>query len=337
MTIIAAIILFGVLIFIHELGHFLFAKKAGVTIHEFSIGMGPKLFSVERGGTKYSVRLLPLGGYVSMEGEDEESKDPNSFGKKTILQRASILIAGPFFNIILAILLLVPVYMSLGIPSNENVLGKVIENTPAYEVGLKANDKVIEINEQKITTWEDIVKNIHKSDGNEINLKISRDNQTKDIKIKPQKNEQGNYAIGIMQTHEKGVFLSIKYAFVSIVDMSKQMFMFVGQLITGTVPGGAGNAVAGPIGVIGIVSNAAKVGIVNLLQIAAVISLNLGILNLLPIPALDGGRLLFLGIEAIRGGKKLDPNKEATINLIGFALLMALMIFVTFKDITRLF
>lgn len=337
MTIIAAIILFGVLIFIHELGHFLFAKKAGVTIHEFSIGMGPKLFSVERGGTKYSVRLLPLGGYVSMEGEDEESKDPNSFGKKTILQRASILLAGPFFNIILAILLLVPVYMSLGSPSNENVLGKIIENTPAYEVGLKANDKVIEINGQKITTWEDIVANIHKSGGNEIDLKISRDNQTKDIKIKPQKNEQGNYVIGIAPTYEKSIITSVKYAFVSTVDMSKQMFMFVGQLITGTVPGGAGNAVAGPIGVIGIVSNAAKVGIVNLLHIAAVISLNLGILNLLPIPALDGGRLLFLGIEAIRGGKKLDPNKEATINLIGFALLMALMIFVTFKDITRLF
>lgn len=337
MTIIAAIILFGVLIFIHELGHFLFAKKAGVTIHEFSIGMGPKLFSVERGGTKYSVRLLPLGGYVSMEGEDEESKDPNSFGKKTILQRASILLAGPFFNIILAILLLIPVYMSMGIATNQNVLGEVIENTPAYSAGLKANDEVIEINGQKITTWEDIVQNIQKSDGKEIDFKISRDNEIKDIKVNPQKNEQGKYTIGILATHEKSILKSIKYAFVSTIEMSKQMFMFVGQAITGTVPGGVGNAVAGPIGVIGIVSNAAKVGILNLLHIAAMISLNLGILNLLPIPALDGGRLLFLGIEAIRGGKKIDPNKEATINLIGFALLMALMIFVTFKDITRLF
>lgn len=337
MTIIAAIILFGVLIFIHELGHFLFAKKAGVTIHEFSIGMGPKLFSVERGGTKYSVRLLPLGGYVSMEGEDEESKDPNSFGKKTILQRASILIAGPFFNIIFSIILFIPIYMYIGSPTNENVLGKVIENTPAYSAGLEANDKIVEIDRIKVNTWEDIVKNIHKSNGKNINLKVDRNGEVKYFDVKPQKNEQGNYWIGIHQTFENGILFSIKSSCSTVINIIKQTFILYGQLITGRLPGGIGNSVTGPIGVIGIVSNAAKVGIVNLLQIAAVISLNLGILNLLPIPALDGGRLLFLGIEAIRGGKKLDPNKEATINLIGFALLMALMIFVTFKDITRLF
>lgn len=337
MTIIAAILLFGIIVFIHELGHFLFAKKAGITIHEFAIGMGPKIFSTEKGGTKYSLRLLPIGGYVSMEGEDGESKDPNSFGQKTILQRASVLFAGPFFNLVLAAFLLIPVFMYMGSPSNSNELGQVMEGKPAYIAGLRNNDIITEINGNKTNTWDDIVKNLHNSDGNEVELKIDRKGEIKTINVKPEKNEQGNYAIGIAPVYEKGILTSIKNAFITTADMIKQMLMFVVQLITGTVPGGAGNAVAGPIGVIGIVSDAAKMGLPNLMYIAAVISLNLGVLNLLPIPALDGGRLVMLAIEAIRGGKKLDPNKEATIHMIGFALLMGLMLFVTFKDISRLF
>ena len=337
MTIIAAIILFGLIVFIHELGHFLFAKRAGVTIHEFAIGMGPKLFSTEKGGTKYSLRLLPIGGYVSMEGEDGESKDPNSFGQKSILQRASVLFAGPFFNLVFAAILLIPVFMYMGSPSDSNELGQVIEDKPAYVAGLRTNDKIIEINGNKTNTWDDIVQNLHGSDGKEVQLKIDRNGEVKTLNIKPEKNEQGNYAIGIAPVYEKGIITSIKNAFTTTIDMIKQMIMFVGQLITGTVPGGAENAVAGPIGVIGIVSDAAKMGLPNLMYIASVISLNLGVLNLLPIPALDGGRLVMLAIEGIRGGKKLDPNKEATIHMIGFALLMGLMVFVTFKDITRLF
>lgn len=337
MTIIAAIILFGLIVFIHELGHFYFAKRSGVTIHEFAIGMGPKVFQTTKDGIKYSVRALPLGGYVSMEGEDGESKDPNSFGKKSILQRASILLAGPLSNILLCILLLIPVFLMMGSPTNKNILGQIIEGAPAYEAGLQADDKVVEINGNKVNTWDDITKNIHGSNGDEINIKIDRNGSIQEFKIQPIKNEQGNYAIGIYPSVERNIFDSITSAFTTTGEMIKQMGLFLYQLVTGTVPGGAENAVAGPIGVIGIVSDAAKMGIGNLLYIAAVISLNLGILNLLPIPALDGGRLLMLGIEGIRGGKKLDPNKEAMLHMAGFFLLMAMMLFVTYKDITRLF
>ena len=316
MTIIATIILFGIIVFIHELGHFLFAKKAGVRIHEFAIGMGPKIYSTQKGETKYSVRLLPLGGYVSMEGEDGESNDPRAFGEKTLLQRASIIFAGPFFNIILTILLLIPVLAYMGTPSDSNVLGKVLENTPAIEAGLQVNDKIIEINGAKIQTWDDIVNNLQKETSQPINIKVERNNTTKDFSITPEKNEQGKYVIGISPVYEKSIIKAIPKAFVATWDMIKQMLRFVVKLFTGTIPGGFENSVAGPVGVIGIVSDAAKMGIINLIYIAAVISLNLGILNLLPIPALDGGRLLILGIEAIRG-KKLDPNKEAMIHSVG--------------------
>ena len=336
MTIIAAIILFGIIVFIHELGHFLFAKKAGVKIHEFAIGMGPKIYSKQKGETKYSLRLLPLGGYVSMEGEDGASNDPNSFGAKTVLQRASIIFAGPFFNIILTILLLIPVFSYMGTPSDKNVLGQVLENTPAIEAGLKPNDKIIEINGNKINNWQDIVNNIQGDNIETLNIKVERDNTTKDITVTPEKNEEGKYVIGITPVYDKSILKSVPRAFTATWDMIKQMLLFVVQLFTGTVPGGFENSVAGPVGVIGIVSDAAKMGIINLVYIGAVISLNLGILNLLPIPALDGGRLLFLLIEAIRG-KKMDPDKEGMIHTAGLMLLLGFMLFVTYKDILKLF
>ena len=335
MTIIAALLLFSAIVFIHELGHFLFAKKAGVRVHEFAIGMGPKVFSTTKGDTQYSVRLLPLGGYVSMEGEDEESKDPKSFGAKSILQRASILFAGPFFNILFAIVLLIPVYMYTGTPST--TLGQIAPNSPAQKIGLQTDDKILNINGNEIKSWNDVTNNLRNSNGDKVNIKVQRDKETKEFSVVPQKNEQGNYIIGIGYKAEKNIFKSIAYAFTSTVDMTKQMVMFIGQLVTGTIPGGFGNSVAGPIGVVGIVSNAAKVGIINLVYIASIISLNLGVFNLLPIPALDGGRLVLLGLEAIRGGKKLDQNKEAMIHMAGFALLMGFMVFVTYKDILRLF
>ena len=337
MTIIAAILLFGVIVFIHELGHFLFAKKAGVTIHEFSIGMGPKIYSKTKNNTMYSIRLLPLGGYVSMEGEDGETNDPNAFGKKTLLQRASILFAGPFFNIIFTVILLIPVFMFIGTPTNSNVLGEISQNSPAQKAGLMANDKILDINGKKINSWEDILNTLQTTDGKKINITVDRDGKTKDFNIQPQKNEQGRYVIGIAPERDKSILNAIPSAFTGTYEMLKQMVLFLGQLVTNSVHGGAANAVAGPVGVIGIVSDAAKMGIPNLMYIGAMISLNLGVLNLLPIPALDGGRLVMLGIEGLRGGKKLDPNKEAMIHTAGFMLLMGLMLFVTYKDILRLF
>lgn len=335
MTIIVALILFSIIIFIHELGHFLFAKLSGVKVHEFAIGMGPKIFSIKR-DTEYSLRLLPLGGFVSMEGEDESSNDPDSFGNKSLPARLSTILAGPIFNLILAVIVLIPVFMSLGVPSKEAIVGELTKSGPAQTVGIETGDKILKINGKKVGSWEQTVNTVHGSEGKDLNIELERDGVTKEVKVTPEK-KQGTYLIGMSPKMEKNIFRSITYSFETTVNMTKQMFTFLGQLVTGTVPGGVANSVAGPVGVIGMVSDAAKTGIVNLLYLASIISLNLGILNLLPIPALDGWRVLMLIIEGIRGGKKFDPNKEGFVNLVGFGALMLFMIFITYKDILRLF
>jgi regulator of sigma E protease len=332
-TILTAILAFGIIVFIHELGHFLFAKKAGVRIHEFAIGMGPKIYSFKKGETSYSIRLLPLGGYVAMEGEDSDSNDPRAFGNKSILQRASVLLAGPVFNIILAAIILVPVYMYIGSPTTS--LKEVIANSPAQEAGLKAGDTITEINGVNVDTWKELSSEINSSKGKKLDLTIDRDGKKEEVTVTP-KIKDGNYMIGIYPAYEKDILGSFGNAIKATANMTVQMVAFLGKLITGNLPGGVEGSLAGPIGVISIVADATKSGIISVLNIAAVISLNLGVLNLLPIPALDGGRLFFLFIEFLRGGKKIDPNKEGMVNFIGFAALMLFMLFVTYKDIVRL-
>ena len=329
MTIIVALLLFSAIVFIHELGHFLFAKMNGIKVHEFSIGMGPKIYSIKK-DTDYSIRLIPIGGFVSMEGEDEESKDPISFGEKSILQRASVIFAGPFFNIIFTIILFIPIFLFMG--NQTTTLAGVTENGPAYQAGIQVGDTIEAVNGESVKTWQDVIQSLNESDGSELKLSIDRNGQNKEVTVTPEKNTEGRYVIGIETKVERNL-----NAFTTTWDMMVQMITFLGQLVTGTVPGGVGNSVTGPLGVINIVSQAAKVGIINVMYIAAVISLNLGIINLVPLPALDGGRLLMLAIEAIRGGKKIDPNKEAMINMVGLGALMLFMVFITYKDILRLF
>ncbi|MDR1774776.1 MAG: RIP metalloprotease RseP [Clostridioides sp.] len=336
MTIIIAILLFGVIIFIHELGHFSFAKLSGVTVHEFSIGMGPKIFSKTKNGTSYSLRAFPIGGFVSMEGEDEESNDPNSFGKKTLLQRLSVIFAGPIFNIILAVVIMIPVFMILGIPTNDPIIGEVNKDMPAYTSGLESGDKIIKIDKIKVNNWEEIVEMVRSSEGHKLEITVERNNKIQNFEVTPIDN-QGVYQIGMTQHRVRSLSKSITSSVAVTYDLSKQMLIFVKQLFTGTVPGGVGNSVAGPVGVIGMVSDAAKSGLANLLYYASIISLNLGIVNLVPFPALDGWRILMLIVEGVRGGKKFDANKEGMVNLIGLAVLMVFMIFITYKDILRLF
>ena len=338
MNIIAAILLFGFIVFIHELGHFLFAKKAGVKVDEFAIGMGPKIYSTKRGETNYSIRILPIGGYVSMEGEDEDSNDPRSFGQKTILQRFSILFAGPAFNMILAVLLLIPVFLLNGVPSNSNEIGNIIDSSPAQSIGLQSGDKIVQINEVQINTFQDIIANLQDVKANEsVALEVDRSGQILEFNVVPKLNEEGTPMIGISQSYDKGVITALTSSVTMSYEMLKQMLIFVGQLFTGNVPGGVGNAVSGPLGVMSLVSDAANQGIVSLLYVGSMISLNLGVLNLLPIPALDGGRILFTAIEALRGGKKINQELETKIHLAGLALLMTFTLFVTYKDILRLF
>ncbi|GAA0709599.1 RIP metalloprotease RseP [Paraclostridium ghonii] len=332
-TILVAILAFGIIVFIHELGHFLFAKKAGVKIHEFAIGMGPKIYSFKKGETVYSIRILPLGGYIAMEGEDADSNDPRAFGNKSILQRASILFAGPFFNIILATIILAGIYMYQGVQST--TLKEVIDGSVAQQAGIQAGDTITEINGNDIKDWNELTKSIQDSKGNELKIGIERNGEEKEVKVTPEE-KKGNYLIGIYPEYKKDIFGAFGNAIKVTIAMLGQIIAFFGKLITGNLPGGLEGSVAGPIGVISIVADATKVGIINVLFLAAVISLNLGVLNLLPIPALDGGRLFFLFIEFLRGGKKIDPEKEGMVNLIGFATLMVFMLFITYKDIVRL-
>ncbi len=364
MTIIIALLLFGIIILIHEFGHFLLAKKNGVTVHEFSIGMGPKVYGKEKNGTEYTIRLLPIGGYVSMEGEedgfdrsDEESEEKTSledkkeefdlnydkdtvnegsFAEKTILQRASIIFAGPFFNFLGCIGFLVVLFLMIGIPTTK--VDTVIDNAPAKTIGIIAGDEIKSINGKKVESSSDITEIISASKGEEISVVVNRDNNDKEFKITPEFNDETqSYIIGITFARTKNIIKSFTTACTTTVDISVQMVEFLGQLVTGKVEGGISNSVAGPVGVIGIVSDAAKTGVINLIYLAAIISLNLGIMNLIPFPALDGGRLLLLLIEGLRGGKKLDPSKEAMINIVGMSVLMAFMLFITYKDILRLF
>ncbi|MEG0051182.1 MAG: RIP metalloprotease RseP [Terrisporobacter sp.] len=335
MTIIVALILFGIIIMIHELGHFIFAKKNGVTVHEFAIGMGPQVFAKEKNGTKYSLRLLPIGGYCAMEGEDEESNKDGSFGRKSILQRASIIFAGPLFNLITAVIFLIPVFIYIG--STTTTLDTVVDKSPAMKASLQKGDTIKEIDGKPIKSWDEFTDKISSSNGKEISMVIDRDGKSIKVNLTPQKAEDGTYKVGVTSLREKNIIKSIGEAFTSTFEMTSQMLLFLKQMITGTVPGGFTNAVAGPVGVISLVSGAAKAGFFNLLYLGSIISLNLGIMNLIPFPALDGGRLVLLFLEWIRGGKKINAEKENMINMIGLCALMAFMVFITYNDITKLF
>lgn len=374
MTIVIALLLFGIIILIHEFGHFLLAKKNGVTIHEFSIGMGPKIYSKEKGGTEYSIRILPIGGYVSMEGEEDgfdRSEDEDdlseendsiyesleiqedkskisdeidgevainegSFAEKTILQRASIIFAGPFFNFLGCIGFLVALFLIIGVPTTK--VGTLIDDAPAKVAGIMVGDEIKSVNGQEVSSSTDITDIISTSKGKEVKVVVNRDDKDVEFNINPVFNKDTQtYIIGITFDRTKNIVKSFTNAVTTTWDITVQMVEFLGQLVTGRVEGGISNSVAGPVGVIGMVSDAAKTGITNLLYLGAVISLNLGIMNLVPFPALDGGRLLLLLIEGLRGGKKLDPSKESMINIVGMSILMAFMLFITYKDILRLF
>ena len=374
MTIVIALLLFGIIILIHEFGHFLLAKKNGVTIHEFSIGMGPKIYSKEKNGTEYSIRILPIGGYVSMEGEEdgfdrsEEEDDlseendsiyesleiqedkskisdeidgevainEGSFAEKTILQRASIIFSGPFFNFLGCIGFLVALFLIIGVPTTK--VGTLIDDAPAKVAGIMVGDEIKSVNGQEVSSSTDITDIISTSKGKEVKVVVNRDDKDVEFNINPVFNKDTQtYIIGITFDRTKNIVKSFTNAVTTTWDITVQMVEFLGQLVTGRVEGGISNSVAGPVGVIGMVSDAAKTGITNLLYLGAVISLNLGIMNLVPFPALDGGRLLLLLIEGLRGGKKLDPSKESMINIVGMSILMAFMLFITYKDILRLF
>jgi len=326
---IMAILAFSLLIIVHELGHFTLAKLNGVKVHEFSLGMGPKIFGIKGKETEYLIKAFPIGGYVKMEGEESGSNDPRAFNNKTPLQKLSIVSAGAIMNLILAVVLFIIVGASIGkiIP----IVGEVVPNGAAMKAGMQVGDKITKVNKVSIDKWDQFINEISVSKGGNINIEIVRDSQVKTFSLKPIKNVKENrFMIGIGGTQEKMNFSeAVGYGFNQTINSAKQIFIFFGSLFHGQV---SGSDVGGPISIIRISTMAAQAGIVNLMMLTAMLSVQLGIFNIIPFPALDGGWIFILLFEII-SGKKLDENKVGTVNYIGFMILMALMVVVVIKDI----
>lgn len=344
MTLILFILILGAIIFIHELGHFLFAKRCGIYVYEFSLGMGPKLISKKKGETVYSLRLIPIGGFCSLagEGNDDDKKVPKErlLQSKTVWQRFLTMFFGPGFNFLFAILLLFVIGLIWGAPNYKPIIAEVTKDLPAEEVGIVSGDMIIEVNNHKISTTDDLSlyltiakKNkpteivVEKENGQQITYQIT----PKEKEVDGEKQYQ--YGIVLKSTKEHGFFAAIKYTFVKTGSLFKQMFLTIGNLFSG---GLKVSQLSGPVGIYSLVGEQSKGGLSNILYLIAFLSINVGFINLLPLPAFDGGRILFLIIEKIKGSP-VKPETENMIHMIGLFLLMALMIYITFNDILRLF
>lgn len=418
-TAIAFIFIFGSLVFFHELGHFLFAKRAGIMVREFAIGMGPKIFGMTKGETIYTLRLLPIGGYVRMAGDDMDGtelqpgyrvglivNEDNTVGKiifnqnnrqlpdllfleveradlerdlfiegydeeeqlvrynlsrdcvlvengretiiapydrqfnaKTVGQRAMTIFAGPLFNFILAFFIYLLIGLLNGVPTYEPIITEVVENDPAAQAGMIAGDKVTAIDGQVVEKWQDLAGIVQDSAGETINVTVERNGQTenltmlvKEVTLEDGK-QYGQIGVKYESPREFNPLKAVVNGAQETYNMTMRIFELLGMLITGqfTI-----DALSGPVGIYKATEEVAQYGIYNLMTWAAMLSINLGIMNLLPLPALDGGRLLFFGYEAVRG-RPIDRQKEGMVHFVGIVLLMILMVVVTWNDIQRFF
>lgn len=343
MTIIYFVLVLGLTIFIHELGHFLFAKKAGIYVYEFSLGMGPRIVSFKKAETIYSLRLFPIGGFVQMAGEEinEDEKIPKEMRmqSKTWLQRFLTVVAGVVFNFLFAIFLLFIVAMVSGAPDNKPYLSHIYKEYPAYKTSLKKGDQITHFNGKKIRTTDMLLLDMQMQKDKPIELTVKHENGKKEtIKMKPKKEVVDGkiaykYGFSIGNHVERGFLPSLKYAFTKTWSLLVQMFYIIGYLCTGKL--GLDN-LAGPVGIFGIVGESAKAGFINIVFLVAYLCINVGFINLLPLPAFDGGRILFMIIEKIKGSP-VSARTENIIHTIGLIFLMVLMVVITCYDLMRLF
>lgn len=347
-TLILLILILGILIFVHEFGHFIVAKKTGVHVEEFALGMGPKIFKFKRKNdpTLYSLRIFPIGGFCAMAGEVLEEKDKKLkkdeyMCNKKPYQKILILIAGVTMNFITALVLLFLQGIIWGSNEQLSYVGVVTENSVMASAGVEVGDRIVSINGVNTNTWDKIqVAIMLKNENDYYEFVIKKeDGSTKKIEVTPEKvkNEDGTetyvFGFGAKQESNKGFVSSIKYAFVKFYSIMSSMGLIIIKLITG----GLGlNSLSGPVGMYTVVGESAKLGIQNLLYLTAYLSVNLGFINILPFPAFDGGRVLFVIIEKIKGSP-INPKVENIFHTIGFILLMLLMIVITYQDILRLF
>lgn len=334
-TFIASVFVFGLLILVHELGHFFVARLAGIRVLELAIGFGPKLAGWSKEGTDYSLRAFPLGGFCRLLGESpEEASEPDSFPRQSIAKRAAVLLAGATMNLALALVVFFIIFFFIvGVPSTETShIGYIIDDSPAQGVGLEAGDKITAIDGNPVNEWADVLNYISAKPNEEILLTFEREGVAKELAVTTELSPEPEVERGII-----GIGPEVNlYSFVPSVVVSFERFGHILLALYQVVSGQAPLDVAGPVGIVHTIGEVAQTGFVNLLILTALISINLGIINLLPIPALDGGRLLFLLVEAVRG-KPIEPEKEGVIHFVGFALLITLILFVTYQDVLRLF
>ncbi len=356
MTLFWAVVLFGLLIFFHELGHFLVAKLVGVRVLKFSLGFGPKLISRKIGDTEYVLSALPLGGYVKPLGEEpgeelSEEEKPFAFNTQPVFKRAAIILAGPVFNLVLAYIIFVS-FLSVSIPvmvpdldSISSTIESVIEESPAMKAGLRAADTIIAISGESVSDWTEMAEIISKNPGRELDLRVRRDDEIMELKVTPAsesiKDEEGSEVVvgrigitkkmnvhlvestGFLQAPLKGAEALYRWCVLTVEVVIK---LFSGSL--------SAKQIGGPILIVDAAAKAASVGLLAYFNLIAIISINLAILNLLPVPVLDGGHLLFLSIEAIRR-RPLSDKVLGVANRIGLTLLLMLIAFVFYNDIIR--
>lgn len=337
-TVVASILVFGSVIFIHEFGHFITAKKSGIKVNEFSIGMGPLLVSKTVGETQYSLRLLPIGGYCAMEGEDEESDDERSFSNAPVWKRIIVVIAGAMMNLLLGFLIL-GILTATGGSIASRTVAKFYDDASTEASGLRVDDKIVMVNGSRIFVAEDIFYEMLYVEDGKADIVVIRDGEKvtlEDVTFKTEWDEENNVNLIVLDFAVYGVkktFASVmKSSFLQAISTTRLIIKSVLQIITGVVPV---NSLSGPVGIVSVIGDAAGNGLRSLLNILSYISIDLGVMNLLPVPALDGGKLLLLLIEAVTK-KKLDQKWEMIINVAGFALLILLMVFATYNDIARL-
>ena len=337
-TILATIFVFGMLVLVHELGHFVTAKLTGMRVSEFAIGFGPKLLWKKRGETEYSVRMIPLGGFNKIDGMDpDEEQDERSFSSKPVWARALVIAAGSLMNFVLPVVLFTIVFLANGIEtvSDKPVIGALIPGKPAIQSGISVGDTVLTVNGAPVGTWMQVVDTIRVSKDSLTLEMRTKDGKTRTVTMIPETEpKSGRAVIGIVPVIDRqipGFFESISLSVKHTYIIAGKMLSGIGQMFTGK----AEADIAGPIGVMRMTGEMAQLGFIPLLQFAAFLSINLGLINLLPVPLLDGGHIATLLVEAIRR-KPLTSGQVRYIQMVGMALLGLLMLYATFKDLIRL-
>lgn len=342
MGIVLAVIIFSFIVFFHELGHFLLAKKNGIDVQEFAIGMGPTLYAREYKGTRYAVHALPIGGFCAMGEDDEATDSPGNFNNKSVWARISVIAAGPVFNFILAFVFAAVLIGMVGY--DRPVAGSVEEGYPAEEAGIQQGDTIVKMGDKRVHVFREISMYNQFHQGEEVEITYRRDGREKTALLQPKKDEEaGYYWLGITSEGytKANILTAMQYGVYEVKYWIDVTLGSLKMLVTGRV---GMDQMSGPVGIVDLVGTTYEesksygifVVVVELMNLAILLTANLGVMNLLPLPALDGGRLVFLFVEAVRK-KRVPPEKEGYVYLVGIMLLMALMVFVMYNDIRRIF